>query len=89
MYFLNKHGYFLQTDLAVDESKLDEVTLIHSEDEAQEKFKDHNDCGDEDYVFIPSIIEKNGKVFAEDLNTLFTELEDGETIESYISAYVV
>ena len=84
-YYENKSGYLLCTELPVDSSKLAGVKIINTLEEAENVFHENNGSSVEDGVFIPSVVEKNGQLYVQGLNTCFDEVD--KPIEDCISQY--
>ncbi len=85
IYYRNKLSYFLVSALPVDTSKLIDVTVIHDIEQAEREFRDINDLTLDDGVFIPSIFEQGGVVFAEGMNACAAPIST--SIEDYINNY--
>ena len=84
-YYQNKRGYMLCTELPVDTNKLKGIVVIDNIKQAEEAFRANNGLDEDDGVFIPSIIEKDGQLYGQGLNTCFGEVD--KTVEDYISQY--
>lgn len=87
----NQHGYHLQTEVAIDKSKLVSATIFDTEDAFQQSFAESNAIPFEDAgnQFIPSLIEHGGKIYIEGINTCIGEPESADTPEQAINDYLL
>lgn len=84
-YYVNKLGYLVCTSLNVDQTKLDGVSFIDSLEQAEHVFRVNNNYEEGEAVFIPSIIEKDGLLYGQELNGYLSKTD--KTVEDYISQY--
>ncbi|MDP2564432.1 hypothetical protein [Pseudoalteromonas marina] len=89
LFYKNKFGYMICTDLTVDTTQLDQVKVIDTEEEAEKIFREINETETEDGVFIPEIVfdAETNRLLAEQLNTMLVEVKT--PIEEYINQYTV
>jgi hypothetical protein len=84
--YINQHGYSILSSMAIDESKLVGATVITDIEEAERRFKEANSMDENDDVFIPSVFEKDGVIYGEDLNACAYPIEESSA-EDYINNY--
>ena len=87
-FYINQHGYFIQSPVDINPDKLVDTQILEDEAEAERLFRLNNGLDADEGVYIPELIIKDGTLFGSGLNTVFSEIEESSA-EEYINNYRV
>lgn len=84
-FYKNRRSYFIQSNVDIDTSKLVDVDVIDSQEDAERDFRVQNSIPENEGVYIPSLTLKDGVLYGTTLNDCTVKVEG--TAEDYINDY--